>query len=192
VVNVAEQLVKLAQPALAPGEGILGAVRVNYNGTVQPNPTNVSPGLEAALPAPDADSMAAFPSAQLMGLVLTGGRVLVWSLGFTGKPKTYLGEVPLTAISEVHAGEVRFGPLMRLVMKSGATVDLEIPHKEQGRNEFIDHLTSLVGEGTDSRHRDGAAAPPAATEAPTETSEAAPPPSPPPPPPGESAGPSAF
>jgi hypothetical protein len=189
VVNVAEQLVKLAQPALAPGEEIMGAVRVNYNGTVQPAPTNVSPGLETTLPAPDADSMAAFPSAQLMGLVLTGGRVLVWSLGFTGKPKSYLGEVPLSAISEVHAGEVRFGPLMRLVMKSGATVDLEIPHKEQGRNEFIDHLTSLVGEGTDSRHRDGAAPAP---EAPTATSDAAPPPPPPPPPPGESAGPSAF
>lgn len=152
--NVAEQLVALAQPALAPGEEILGAVRVNYNGTVQPpaaTSTDGMGGIETGIPAPDADSMAAFPSAQLMGLVLTGGRVLVWSLGFTNKPKSYLGEVPISAISEVHAGEVRLGPLMRLVMKSGATVDLEIPHKEAGRNDFIDHLAFLVGQGSDSR-----------------------------------------
>lgn len=148
--NVAEQLVALAGPALSPGEEVLGAVRVNYNGTVQPNATGMG-GMETGV-APDSDSMVAFPSAQLMGLVLTGGRILVWSLGFSRKPKNYIGEVPLSAVSEVHAGEVSFGPLMRLVMKSGATVDLEIPHKEDGSEAFIDHLTFLVGQGTDSRH----------------------------------------
>ncbi|MBI2705496.1 MAG: hypothetical protein HYX32_09435 [Actinobacteria bacterium] len=152
--NVHEQLVSLAQSALSPGEEVLGAVRVDYNGTVQPTATNVGSGLGSLGDVngpPEADALVAFPSAQQMGLVLTGGRILVWSLGFSRKPKAYLGEVPLSAVAEVHAGEVRFGPLMRLVMKSGASVDLEVPHKEDGKDEFIDHLHFLVGSGTDSR-----------------------------------------
>ena len=125
--------------------------------------------MEPMSAAPDADSMAVFPSAQLMGLVLTGGRILVWSLGFTGKPKSYLGEVPLSAVIELHAGEVSFGPLIRLVMKSGATVDLEIPHKQERRDDFIDHLSFLVGQGTDSRHQTAApAVDPPADDAPAE------------------------
>jgi hypothetical protein len=196
VAQLAEQLVALAQPGLAPGEEVLGAVRVNYNGTVQPNAATMAGGLGIETGAPDADSIAAFPSAQLMGLVLTGGRILVWSLGFTGKPKSFLGEVPLSAVTEVHAGEISFGPVIRLVMKSGATVDLEIPHKEPGRNDFIDHLRFLVGQGTDSRRRPTTDTPPASAEpAAVEPAAPAPPPPPPPPPPparGAEGGPSSF
>jgi len=153
--NVSQQLIDLAQSALSPGEEVLGVVRVNYNGTVLPSASMGSGAFGDTDGEPEPDALVAFPSAQQMGLVLTGGRILVWALGFSRKPKAYLGEVPLTAVSEVHAGEVRFGPLMRLVMRSGATVDLEIPHKESGTNDFIDHLKFLVGEGSDSRSPDG-------------------------------------
>lgn len=153
MVNVNQHLAELAQGALSPGEEILGVVRVNYNGTVQPNPGSMGTGLGGLESggAPEADALVAFPSAQQMGLVLTGGRILVWSLGLSRKPKAFIGEVPLSAVYQVHAGEIRFGPLMRLIMKSGASVDLEIPHKEPGRDDFIDHLVFLVGQGSDSR-----------------------------------------
>lgn len=175
--NVSQQLVDLAQSALSPGEEVLGVVRVNYNGTVQPNAGMGSGSFGETEGAPEADALVAFPSAQQMGLVLTGGRILVWALGFSRKPKSYLGEVPLSAVAEVHAGTIRFGPLMRLVMKSGATVDLEIPHKEPGSSDFIDHLKFLVGQGSDSRSATPAepdAASAALPDAPSAPDEAAP------------------
>lgn len=174
--NVGQQLIELAQSALSPGEEVLGVVRVNYNGTVQPNTATMGSGLGSldSAGAPEPDALVAFPSAQQMGLVLTGGRILVWSLGFSRKPKAFIGEVPLSAVAEVHAGEISFGPLMRIVMKSGATVDLEIPHKEEGRNDFIDHLVFLIGQGTDSRrahHDDSSGSALAADPDPGPTSE---------------------
>ena len=84
-----------------------------------------------------------FPSAKQMALVLTGGRLLAWSLGFSGKPKQYLGDVPLSAISEVHYGQVSFGGLIRVVMASTAVVDLEVMRGEPG-DEFFAQLEHLV------------------------------------------------
>jgi hypothetical protein len=183
--NVNDQLVGLAQPALEPGEEILGVVRVNYNGTMQPNSLTINASTVGgdAMAPPDADALVAFPSAQQMGLVLTGGRILVWSLGFSRKPKAFIGEVPLTAIGELHAGAVSFGPLMRVVMRSGATVDLEIPNNEAGGDAFIDQLHHLVGEGSDSRSERIEPPPAAEAAAPAQPGVAAavPPPQPPPP-----------
>jgi hypothetical protein len=172
-VGLVEQLQALAEPALAPGEEILGIVRVNYNGTMQPNATSMNASFGALGEAPDEDMLVAFPSAKIMGLVLTGGRLLVWAMGMRAKPKAFIGEVPLSAISALHAGAIRVGPLMRIVMKSGATVDLEIPHNEAGGDAFIEQFRFLVGEGSDSRHAEGDA--PVADAAPATLAESDPP-----------------
>ncbi|MEZ5141723.1 MAG: hypothetical protein R2726_04280 [Acidimicrobiales bacterium] len=145
--NTLEQLRTLAAASLVAGEEAVAAVRVNYNGTVQPNAVATNPAVggiaDADAGGPDPDTLVAFPTAKQMALLLTGGRVLAWSLGFSGKPKHFIGEVPLSAVREVHVGEIRFGPLVRVVMKSGATVDLEILRHEDA-DGFVDHLRHLV------------------------------------------------
>jgi hypothetical protein len=146
-VKTLEQLRTLAEPMLVSGEEPLCGVRLNYNGTVQSNALSTNPsigGIADPEGTPDPDAAVSFPAANQLAVLLTGGRFLVWSLGFSGKPKQYLGEVPLSAVREVHAGEIRFGPLVRLVMKSGATVDLEVKRHEDA-DGFIEHLTHLVG-----------------------------------------------
>lgn len=139
-------LAELAAPALARGEEILATVRVNWNGMVPPAQVTSAAGLaglgQAAEP-PSPDQLVAFPSAKQMALVLTGGRILAWSLGLTGKPKQYLGEVPLSAIAEVQLGQVRFGGLIRVVMRSTAQVDLEVMRGEDGEG-FFGQLHHLV------------------------------------------------
>ena len=94
----------------------------------------------------DPDVLVAFPSAKQMALVLTGGRLLAWALGISGKPKQYLGEVPLSAVAQVEAGRVRFGSLIRVTLKSGAVVDLEALRGEPGE-EFGEQLAYLTAPG---------------------------------------------
>lgn len=149
-----DHIAELARPALAPGEELLCTARVNYNGTARPNAVSITaviPGIDleeaaAPLPEPDPDAVVGFPSANQMGMALTGGRLFLWALGMTGKPKSYLGEVPLSAIREVHAGEVRLGAVLRIVMKSGAVVDLEFLRGEAAE-PFVEAITALVGTG---------------------------------------------
>jgi hypothetical protein len=139
-------LAELAAPALARGEEILATVRVNWNGMVPPAQVSTGAGLSAlgqTLGPPTPDQLVAFPSAKQMALVLTGGRILAWSLGLTGKPKQYLGEVPLTAIAEVQLDQVRFGGLIRIVMRSTAQIDLEVMRGEDG-DGFFGQLRHLV------------------------------------------------
>lgn len=137
----------LAADLLSSGEEVLGAVRVNWNGMVPPTQLSSAQGLVGlgadAPPPPDPDTLVAFPSAKQMVLVLTGGRLLAWSLGFSGKPKQYLGDVPLSAITEVHYGQVSFGGLIRVVMASTAVIDLEVMRGEPG-DEFFAQLEHLV------------------------------------------------
>ncbi len=148
-----EQLTALALAALSQGEDVRGAVRVNYNGTVAPNTVSVGQSFagldldDAQKPsAPDPYMAVSFPSAKQMGLVLTPGRIMVWALGMSGKPKQYLGEVPLGAIREAKTGETRFGPVVRFVMKSGAVIDLEIM-KGEPADEFIEKVKELTATG---------------------------------------------
>lgn len=149
--NTLEHLQTLATPILASGEEPLAAVRVNYNGTIQSNALGTNPSIGGLADpddaGPDPDALVTFPAAKQMAVLLTGGRVLTWSLGFSGKPKQYVGEVPLSAIREVHAGEIRFGPLVRIVLKSNAAVDLEVLRGEDA-DGFIAELKHLVhGDG---------------------------------------------
>lgn len=142
-------LAELAAPALARGEEVLATVRVNWNGMVPPAQVTSGAGLVGlaglgqTIEPPTPDQLVAFPSAKQMALVLTGGRILAWSLGLTGKPKQYLGEVPLSAIAEVQMGQVRFGGLIRIVMRSTAQVDLEVMRGEDGES-FFGQLQHLV------------------------------------------------
>lgn len=141
----------LASPLLVDGEEVVAAVRVNWNGMIPPSrlPNSaVSLGLgpDQAPTEPDPDVLVTFPSAKQMAVVLTGGRLLAWSLGISGKPKQYLGDVPLSAIEQVEAGQVQFGSLIRISLKSGATVDLEALRGEPGE-EFSEQLRHLTRTG---------------------------------------------
>ena len=139
----------LASPLLADGEEVVAAVRVNWNGMVPPPrlpnaARSLGLGPDQAPAEPDPDDLVTFPSAKQMAMVLTGGRLLAWSLGISGKPKQYLGDVPLSAIEQVEAGRVQFGSLIRISLKSGATVDLEALRGERGEDfsEQLRHLTT--------------------------------------------------
>lgn len=138
----------LASPLLADGEDVIAAVRVNWNGMVPPSrvTTGIPPrGAAADAPQePDAETLVAFPSAKQMAIVLTGGRMLAWSLGISGKPKQFLGDVPLTAVSAVEAASARFGSLIRISLKSGAVIDLEAMRGEPAATfgAQLQHLTA--------------------------------------------------
>jgi len=149
VAKDAEQIRELVTPILQPGEELVAIARVNYNGTIAPNTLSVDAAiagidLDQTGGRPDPDSVIAFPSANQMALALTGGRLFCWSLGFSGKPKQFLGEIPLTAIAELHTGEISFGAILRVVMKSGAVVDLEYM-KGEPAEAFTSSIMDLVG-----------------------------------------------
>lgn len=149
-----QQLTALALAALAQGEDVRAAVRVNYNGTVSSNVlainqslAGVDPDAPAILPEPGLT--VAFPSAKQMGVVLTPRRILVWALGMSGKPKQFLGDVPLVAVRDVKAGETNFGPVVRFIMQSGAVVDLEIMKGEHA-DGFIETVKALLTASPDA------------------------------------------
>lgn len=144
-----DQIRALVQPILVSGEELVAVAHVNYNGTVAPNTLSVDAAiagidLDATGGTPDPDSVVAFPSANQMALALTGGRLFCWSLGFSGKPKQFLGEIPLSAIAQIHTGEISFGAILRIVMKSGAVVDLEFM-KGEPAEEFTNQIMDLTG-----------------------------------------------
>jgi hypothetical protein len=141
-------LTALAAPGLANGEEVIATVRVNWNGMSAPVQVTTNTGLASlgqAIEPPGPDQLAVFPSAKQMALVLTGGRILVWSLGMTGKPKQFIGEVPLSAVDRVEVGQVRFGGLMRIHMRSTAVLDLEVMRGDDGES-FFGQLQHLVNE----------------------------------------------
>lgn len=138
----------LAAEMLVPGEELIELVFANYNGGVpSPNlPRGALPGTlgpDAAMRAGEPDAQVTFPATRQMAIGLTGGRMLIWGLSLTGKPKSYLGEVPVTALAEVAVSVIRSGDVLRLGLKSGAKVDLEIPAGEPSGN-FIRSLEALV------------------------------------------------
>ncbi|MCC5952295.1 MAG: hypothetical protein JJU45_09395 [Acidimicrobiia bacterium] len=141
----AETLEKLAESVLADGEQVYETVVVNYNGTVPPANLQAPSSVGGFQAAPDPDAAVTFPSARQMAILLTSTRLLVWSLGFTGKPKQFIGEVPLRAIVEASKDEVRFGGVIRLRLYSGALVDLEA-HQGEPAEAFLEHLTAHLPE----------------------------------------------
>ncbi|MCU0268772.1 MAG: hypothetical protein MUF83_09000 [Acidimicrobiales bacterium] len=152
--KTAAQLTPLVEPILGAGEHLLAAVKVNYNGTVQPNQAAISGGLTGLLhaeqspPPVDPDATVRFPAVAQMALGLTDRRLLVFGLGLTGKPRQFVGEVPLRAVAEVDAGEVAFGRIVRLVLRSTAVVDVEVLRGEDAE-PFIAALHRSVGGSSD-------------------------------------------
>lgn len=151
------QLQGLLASHLVAGEECLNAVRVNYNGMSSANTLRARPGLAglaglegvdvagADLPPPDPDALVAFPQARQMAIALTGGRLLCWSLGMTGKPKQFIGEVPLSALDHVGGASGRLGDVLRIRLRSGAEVDLEVLRGEDGTG-FAEQLMAFVND----------------------------------------------
>ena len=146
--TVDQQVLELAQQGFAPGERALATMRVSYNGTTNPNTFTIDSGLAAlggpAESEPDPDKLITFPAANQMVLLLTDRRVLVWSTGMRGKPKSFVGDVPLRGITALRAGAGRRAAQVELVMKSGASVALEVARGEDAAG-FLTEATPLVG-----------------------------------------------
>jgi hypothetical protein len=143
-----QALEALARETLPAGEEVIASACVRYNGTVAPNRAAIDGGISAVGPAPEApaidpDAAVAFPVANQMALVLTGGHVLVWSLGFTGKPRQFVGSAPVSAIASVETPPQQRVVGVRVVMKSGALVDLEFLKGSDGP-AFTAELAALV------------------------------------------------
>jgi hypothetical protein len=147
--QVAAQVTELVRPILQPGEELLGIVRLDYNGTVPPNVTQIDAGIlvldEAEhRPPPDPDRTVAFPVAKQVAVALTGDRLFVWSLGLTGKPNRFVGEVPLRAVAAARGGTSGSGEAtLQVTMRSGAIVDFEYLRGEPAE-AFTEQLVALV------------------------------------------------
>ena len=89
------------------------------------------------------DVTAFFPTASQMAIALTDQRLFVWSLGFSGKPKQFLGSVPLAAVAAARGGEGSFGTSLRVTMRSGAMIDLEFLKGEPAA-DFTAQLVAQV------------------------------------------------
>jgi hypothetical protein len=150
-----DELKVMAREYLPAGEQVIDALNVNYGGKVNLNqpPTGL-----AALGHPEEQVAAGealvermgdhpdvtFPSARQMALVLTEGRLLMWSRGgFKGKPKAFIGEVPLDALEQVGAEEARIGTRLMIKMRSGWEVNLDTTHAEAAM-AFTNELQSRV------------------------------------------------
>ncbi len=155
--SLIEQLVDLAGTGIGGDERPLGAARINYNGssavrkaTLEAELASVTSELGLDGPASDAgidpDTLVAFPAASQMAILVTDKRLVLWALGFTGKPGKLIGTVPVRGIAEVHRGEISFGSLVRVVMKSGAAVDLEVK-KGDDVDAFTTALETAVSGG---------------------------------------------
>jgi len=142
------QMAELVEPILAEGEHLLSTARLNYNGTLPSNTLSIDASISAVDSVSDPGGFdpavaVAFPTANQIALALTDNRVFVWSLGMSGKPKQFIGEVPLAAIAKVRSGGAGFGAQLHVTMRSGAIVDLEFMRGEPAE-AFTAELTALV------------------------------------------------
>jgi hypothetical protein len=143
-----------ARRVLAAEEPVLASCVVDYNGTVPPNHARMDAAIAeaaevaevAAAGPPDPGTLVAFPVAKRMALVLTPGRLLVFAMGFGGRPKRLLGEVPLSSVAAVHRHDSRYGEQLSVVMRSGAVVDLERRDGDPAE-VFVARLTELAAGG---------------------------------------------
>lgn len=157
-----DQLAALAEGYLQPGEEIIATANVNYGGKVnldQPptglaalsaGPSNVAQGAELAARMGNHPGVT-FPIAKSMGLVLTGGRLLVWSRGgFKGKYKAFIGDVPVEAIERVSVEEGRLTDHLQLKLTSGWEINLDA-NRNDGGSVLGAELEALVAD----RHQPG-------------------------------------
>lgn len=150
------ELRDLAVTYVDPGESVIDAVKVGYGGKVnldQPGTgrgafgaqDSVLAGEQLANRMGDAPSVG-FPAAKQMALVLTAGRILIWGTGgLRGKPKNFLGEVPIAAIEGLDVQAARSSVRLQIKLHSGWEVSLEA--RGETAAGFGDNLRRLVEEG---------------------------------------------
>jgi hypothetical protein len=118
----------LVEPVLEPGEEVLTWVRVSYSGQTEP-PAARRTGIEALsnpAPEPGSPELATFPAHRSMLLVLTGGRILVYQLAMSGKPKAYAGDVAIAVLRSCTFEPSRLGGHLGIDMVSMVNVALEL------------------------------------------------------------------
>jgi hypothetical protein len=137
VATYLEQLVGMTQKSARDGEVVVAALEADYGGKVnldQPPPglvegryaeTTIVAGQQLAERMGEHPAVV-FPTSRQMALVLTSRRIHVWSRsGLKGKPKAYLGDVPLEAIERVaHEISGTRGSVM-VKMNSGWEIHLD-------------------------------------------------------------------
>ncbi len=153
------ELQELALEYVPDGERILNAVDVQYAGKV--NLDQPAMGLDELVRGGERVSVgedladrlgdhpnAVFPSEKQMALVLAEGRVLVWSRGgFRGKPKAFLGEVPLPTIEQVTHEAGVGGQHLVIKMWSGWEVHLEMVGPGDGEAFGSEFATRVAEAG---------------------------------------------
>lgn len=152
-----EALKELARGYLPPDEALRAAADVVYGGKVN---SNQSAAGMAALGHHEAQTAAgealanrigdapivAFPSAAQMAIVLTDHRLVIWSRGgFKGKPKAFIGEVPLEAIGAVGVEPRPKGDRLSISMRSGWEITLDV-EGDRADEHFGTTLAAAVGE----------------------------------------------
>jgi len=139
---------------LAQGERICGAALAGYGGKV--NTSQPPPGLavmghhdtQVAVGESIAERYGArpdisFPSASQMAILLTDRRLLCWSRGLSGKPKAFIGEVPLDAVASVTCEDRPGARRLQLGLTTGWEVQLDVTSEEGG---FVDGLLDYVAD----------------------------------------------
>lgn len=169
-----DELTGLAREYLTADEQVLGALSVTYAGKV--NLSQTPTGLAALGQGDDqvaageqlarrigSEPVAVFPQARQMALVLSPRRLLVWSRGgLKGRPKAFLGEVPLAAIEQVGFEDARTGATRISVRtNSGWEVNLESSRHESGvpfaqaLAEQVERARPDPGAGPEPEHGSG-------------------------------------
>ncbi|GIU85071.1 MAG: hypothetical protein KatS3mg008_1846 [Acidimicrobiales bacterium] len=155
--SVVDEALDRARELLSEGEQIVGALCVTYGGKLNryQAPTGLAAeGMGDGRPAVLVGEVLAkryeesgpiqFPAAPQMIVVLTDRRILCWSRGgLKGRPKSFLGEVELAAISAVRREEGRYQDRLTLTMRSGWEVVLE--SQKGTTEEFAASLSSRLG-----------------------------------------------
>lgn len=147
------QLRDLAASYVDPGESVVDAVKVIYGGKVHLDQGTggqggfgaqdaVIAGEQLAHRVGDAPSVG-FPAAKQMALVLTARRILVWATGgLRGKPKSFIGEVPVAAIAGLAVEPARSTVRLQIKLHSGWEVNLDA--RGEAASRFGDNLRRLV------------------------------------------------
>lgn len=155
MVDYLEELKDLARGYVPAGERVVGAITAIYGGKVN---RHQSPGGLSSLGRSgdqvvagqelvarlDGRPVVSFPTVKQMAIVLTEGRLLVWSRsGLKGKPKAFAGEVPLEAIESASHEPRRAGARIVVLLYSGWEVELEAPRSPE-TDAFTAALEALV------------------------------------------------
>jgi hypothetical protein len=180
-----EELKGLAREFVGTHEAIRSAADVNYGGKVNLNLVTTSGAAvlghqEAQTAAGEAlarrlgdEPIVTFPSAAQMALVLTDTRLVIWSRGgWKGKPKAFLGEIPLSALDHVTCEPRRQGDRLTVTMRSGWEITLDVTDEDTGEHTFgpalvaaIPRREAMPGGSGESEDSVGAASPAQSTNA---------------------------